>query len=120
MPWLVGLLVCGAIGLEAASMIAAGRFDLPAAFAMLAACGATVAFVWAAVGDGCDRVVVEVSNQVGLLRPRMQLDLVGKRDRQVCCPLRCSRLPPVSRKRAQIPASPPLCSRPADVTEPRT
>lgn len=40
---------------------------------------------YAAVGDGCDRVVVEVSNQLGFLRPRMELDLVGNRHGQARC-----------------------------------
>ena len=64
MPWMTGFVVCGTIGIEAASMIAAGRFDLSAAFGTLAVCGVTVALVWwtvKRVGNVIDRELREAA-----------------------------------------------------------
>jgi hypothetical protein len=70
MPWVTGLLVCGTIGFEAASMIAAGRFDPLAAVGTLAICGLTVAFVsWTVkrVGNLIDRELRQAAEARRLL-----------------------------------------------------
>jgi hypothetical protein len=56
MPWLTGVIVCGTLGFEAASMIAAGRFDVWPALGTLAVCGVTVGLVWSTV-RGVGRVI---------------------------------------------------------------
>jgi hypothetical protein len=56
MPWLTGVIVCGTLGFDAASMIAAGRFDFWPAFGTLAVCGVTVGLVWSTV-KGVGKVI---------------------------------------------------------------
>jgi hypothetical protein len=46
LPWLTGLCVSATIAEAVISMVAAGRFDLPAALAALGACAATAGIVW--------------------------------------------------------------------------
>jgi hypothetical protein len=70
MPWLTGFIVCGTIGFEAASMIAAGRFDLWAAFGTLAVCGVTVTLMWwtvRRVGDLIERELRQAAEARRLL-----------------------------------------------------
>ncbi len=70
MPWLTGFVVCGSIGLEAASMIAAGRFDVSGALGALAVCGVTLGLVsWTVkrVGSVIDRELRQATEARRLL-----------------------------------------------------
>jgi hypothetical protein len=49
LPWLAGFCVCGTIAIAVISMLADGRFDVPAALATLGACAATAGLVWLTV-----------------------------------------------------------------------
>ena len=46
LPWITGLVVCGTVATQVMSMLATGRFDLPATLETVATCAATVAVVW--------------------------------------------------------------------------
>ncbi len=77
MPWLTGFVVCGTIGFEAASMIAAGRFDISDAFGTLAVCGMTIALVWwtvKRVGNLIERELREATEARRLLAEGMTRD----------------------------------------------
>jgi hypothetical protein len=70
LPGLTGLGAAGAIGADAATMIAARRFDLPSALETLAACAVTVGFVWLTVkriGRLIDRELREAAEARRLL-----------------------------------------------------
>jgi hypothetical protein len=70
LPWLTGFVICGTIGLEAASLSAGRRFDLSAELGALAICGVTGGLVWwsvKSVGRTIDRELRQAAEARRLL-----------------------------------------------------